>query len=382
MGLPFDICSGPLDPLCQGIGGAAGSVGSAASDAILGGLGTSFVQAAQQVATTTMTVLDATSSIDLSTGWFQANLGVMAAVTLPAVVGLFTLQVLTSVLRREPGGLARAVLGVGKALLGVGVAIAVTQTALLATDQICTAIASASGTTVSGAATRFLALSWLAGPQAGPVLQVMLGVGLIVGFLLLWGVLLFRKAALILVAVFAPIAFAGLAWDQTRVWARRWIEIVASLVLSKVVIVVVFVVGASAFAGVGPTTGTGTGPSAATGSLSDLMAGLLLLTIAVFAPWLTWRFVHWTGMEAAAVMHSAVAAGPLPASGRAAAAQARFTTQSAVTGMVLGPAGAAAGASGAAAAAGAARPAAFAATGALAAAGAGAGSGRQGGEAS
>ena len=382
MGLPFDVCSGPLDPLCQAVGGAAGSVGSAASDAILGGLGTSFVQAAQQVATTTMTVLDATSSIDLTTGWFRANLSVMAAVTLPAVVGLFTLQVLTSVLRREPGGLARAVLGVGKATLGVAVAIAVTQTALLATDQICTAIASASGTTVSGAATRFLALSWLAGPQAGPVLQVMLGVGLIVGFLLLWGVLLFRKAALILVAVFAPIAFAGLAWDQTRVWARRWIEIVASLVLSKVVIVVVFVVGASAFAGTGPTApgtpgGTGNGAS---GSLSDLMAGLLLLTIAVFAPWLTWRFVHWTGMEAAAVMHSAVAAGPLPAAGRAAAAQARFTTQSAVTGMVLGPAGATAGATGASAAAAASKPAASAAAGALA--GAGAGAGRPGGESS
>ena len=264
----------------------------------------------------------------------------------------------------------------GKALLGVGIALAVTQTALLATDQICGVIASASGTTVSGAATRFLELTWLAGPQAGPVLQIMVGVGLIVGFLLLWGVLLFRKAALILVAVFAPIAFAGLAWDQTRVWARRWIEIVASLVLCKVVIVVVFVVGASAFAGVGPSTAPA-GSTTATGSLSDLMAGLLLVTIAVFAPWLTWRFVHWTGMEAAAVMHSAVAAGPIPSAGRAAAAQARFTTQSAVTGLVLGPGGAAAGVARSSAAAAAAKPAAASAVGgALAGAGA---SGRQSG---
>ena len=376
MGLPLDLCTGPLDPLCQAAGGVAGSVGTAASDAILGGLGWSFVSAAQQVAASTMTVLDAVSSVDLTTSWFRQNLAVMAAVTLPAVVGLFTLQVLTSVLRREPGGLARALLGVGKALLGVGIALAVTQTALLATDQICGVIASASGTTVSGAANRFLELTWLAGPQAGPVLQIMVGVGLIVGFLLLWGVLLFRKAALILVAVFAPIAFAGLAWDQTRVWARRWIEIVGSLVLCKVVIVVVFVVGASAFAGVGPSTAPG-GSTTATGSLSDLMVGLLLVTIAVFAPWLTWRFVHWTGMEAAAVMHSAVAAGPIPSTGRAAAAQARFTTQSAVTGLVLGPGGAAAGVAGSSAAAAAVKPAAASAVGgALAGAGA---SGRQSG---
>ena len=356
MALQLDVCVGPLDPLCQAANGVAGSVGGAASDAILGGLGASFVTAAQQVTTTALSVLDAGSGIDLNAAWFRQNLSVIAAVTLPAVVALFVLQVVGAVLRREPGGLGRAVVGVAKALLGAGLAISVTQLALVASDQICSTIAAAAGTSVAGAAAQFLEFSWLQGPQAGPVLQMMLGVGLIVGMLLLWGVLLFRKAALILVAVFAPVAFAGLAWDQTRVWARRWIEIVAALVFSKVVVVVVFVVGSSAFAGVGPATGpaTGTGPSPS-GSLSDLLAGLLLLTIAVFAPWLTWRFVHWTGMEAAAVMHSAVAAGPIPAAGREAAAQARFTTQSAVTGLVLGPGGAATAAAGASSAAAAAR---------------------------
>lgn len=358
--MPFptlDVCVGPLDPLCQAVDGAAGSVGDAASDAVLGGLGSAFVSAADQVSATALAALDSTTRIDLTASWFQQNVAVIAAVTLPAVVGLFVLQVIASVLRREPGGLGRAVFGVGKAMLGSAVAIAATQTALLAADQICEFIAASAGTTVVGAASRFLDLTWLAGPAAGPVLQILLGLAMIVGFLLMWAVLLFRKAALMLVAVFAPIAFAGSVWDHTRIWTRRWIEVVVALVFCKVVIVVVFVVGASAFSGVGPSAPGGDAMAVAAkpaASLSDLLVGLLLLTIAVFAPWLTWRFVHWSGMEAAAVMHGAVTASPVPNAIRASGSQARFMAQSAVSTMVLGGAGAAAGGGGAAASGGAA----------------------------
>jgi type IV secretion system protein TrbL len=353
------LCGGPLQPVCDVVGGVAGSVGDAASSAVLGGLGTAFVSAAGMVAQTALTALDASTSIDLGADWFTRNLAVMAIITLPVVVGLFVLQVILAVLHREPGGLIRAVVGTGKAMLGAGIAVAVTQSLLVACDQICTYIAAASGTTVTGAAKRFIDLTWLAGPTAGPVLQMLLGIVLIVGFLLLWAVMLFRKAALLLVVMFAPIAFAGSVFDHTRAWTRRWIEVVAALVACKVVIVVVFVVGASAFGGVGPTAtgGGGTAPASASGSLSDILVGALLLTIATFAPWLTWRFLHWSGMEAASVMHSTIAASPVPSAVRSAAGQAQSTTQRAVTSMLLGAAtggaGAAAGAAGGAGTSGA-----------------------------
>lgn len=339
-----DVCVGPLDPVCQAVGGVAGSVGSAASDAVLGGLGSAFVQAAQQVSSVALGALDATTSVDLTATWFRQNVAVITAITLPVVVGLFALQVIASVIRHEPGGLVRAVTGIGKALLGAALAVAVTQTALIATDQICQYVASAAGTTVAGAAQRFFDLSWLAGPQGGPVLQILLGFALTVGLLLMWAVLLFRKASLMLVAVFAPIAFAGLVWDHTRVWTRRWIEVVTALVLCKVVIVTVFVVGASAFSGVGPGSSEAADPGSLTASLSDLLVGLLLLSIAIFAPWLTWRFVHWSGMEAAAVMHGTVMASPVPSVARTSGSQAKFMAQSAVSTMLLGGAGAAGGA--------------------------------------
>jgi len=353
--LTVDLCVGPLHTVCQAASGVAGSVGGAASDAVLGGLGSAFVSAANGVSAAALGVLDASTRIDLTAAWFQKNVAVIAAVTLPAVVGLFSLQVIASVLRHEPGGLSRAVVGLGKAMLGAAIALTITQTALVASDQICSFISVSAGTSVSAAVAKALALTWLAGPQAGPVLQILLGLAVIVGFLMLWAVLLFRKAAIMLVAVFAPVAFAGAVWDHSRVWTRRWMEIVVALIFCKVVIVVVFVVGVSAFTGVGPSTPVGAPATTSTSSgasLSDLLVGLLLLSIAVFAPWLTWRFVHWTGMEAASVMHGAVTAGPISGAVRATGSQARFSAQSAVTTMLTGGAGAGASAAAASSKAG------------------------------
>ncbi|HEX3827258.1 MAG TPA: hypothetical protein VHV82_08305 [Sporichthyaceae bacterium] len=340
MSAAASVCVGPLDPVCSAVGGVAGSVAQAGSGFVLDGLGQAFVNAAQSVTGTALTAIDSGTRIDLTASWFRANIAVIAAVTLPVVTGLLVAQVVGSVLRREPGGLLRAVVGLGKAFVGAGLALAVTQAALVATDGICQFIAASAGTTVHGAAQRFLGLSWLAGPTTGPVLQMLLGIGIIVGCLALWLVLLFRKAALLLVAVFAPIAFAGAVWDHTRVWTRRWIEIVAALVACKIVIVVTFVLGAAAFSGTSPSTppsdGTSAVPVAAqSGGLSDVLVGLLLLAIACFAPWLTFRFVHWSGMEAASAMHANVAANPASRAAGATASQARFATQHALTTAVL-----------------------------------------------
>jgi hypothetical protein len=328
-------------------------VAGAGSGVVLDSLGQAFVRTAESVTRTVLVALDTGTRVDLTAAWFRSNVAVIAAVTVPVVVGLMVIQVITSVIRREPGGLGRGVLGVGKAFVGAAFALAVTQAGLLATDGVCDFVAASSGTTVHGSVERFLNTTWLAGPQSGPVLQMLLGIGIVMGCLALWVVLLFRKAALLLVAVFAPIAFAGAVWDQTRVWARRWIEIVAALVLCKVVIVVTFVLGASAFSGVGPSTAPSDPSAASSAGLSDVLVGLLLLGIACFAPWLTFRFVHWTGMEAASVMHANVAANPATRAARSTASQARFAAQRALTSAVV--AGGAAAATGAGTRAGSAR---------------------------
>lgn len=337
----LDACIGPAAAVCESAQGAA-------SDYVLGGLGGSFVGGAEQIGQLALAALSSSTSIDLSVGWFRANVAVIAAIALPVVVGLFVVQVLTSVLRHEAGGLVRAVIGVAKAMLGAALALGVTQLALTAVDGICEYIASAAGLTVNEAASQFFDFTALL--ALSPALQILIGLALMLGFVLLWGVLLFRKAALVLVAVFAPIAFAGSTWDQTRVWTRRWLEIVAALVFSKIVIVVAFVVGASAFTGAGPTEPgvAPTLPADGVAGLSDTLVGILLLAIAVWAPWLTWRFVHWSGMEAAGVMHANVAANPISKAARGAATTTRYAAQQVAMSTVTGGIGTAVRAAGAA----------------------------------
>jgi hypothetical protein len=351
----MDACVGPIGLVCDLVSGATASTQAAASDYVLGGLGSAFIAAAAALGDLALAALDATTSVDLSVAWFRSNLALMASITLPVLVGLLVAQVIGSVLRRDPGGLARAVVGVAKAVLGAGLAVAGTQLALSAVDGVCQYIASSSGTSVGVAGARLFRFTGLA-TSTSPALQILLGLLLCIGFVLMWGVLLFRKAALILVVVFAPIAFAGSAWDQTRVWTRRWLEVVAALVFSKIVIVVTFVVGASAFGGTGPTgTTPAAGPAASGGAeLSDVLVGGLLLAIATFSPWLTWRFVHWSGMEAAGVMHSAVAANPISRAAQATATTGRYAAQQAVVSTVTAGAGAALRGAGAAKTAGSA----------------------------
>ena len=345
----LDPCLGPVAFVCQLTDGVQG----AASDYVLGGLGSAFVAGAAQLGELSLNALDAGTAIDLGAGWFRSNVAVIASIALPGVVALFVIQVISSVLRREPGGLARAVIGVGKAMLGSALALAITQLALTAVDGLCSYIASAAGYTVAQAAAQFFRFATLA--ALSPALQILLGLLLIVGFLLLWGVLLFRKAALVLIAVFAPIAFAGSAWDQTRVWTRRWLETVAALVFCKVVIVVTFVVGASAFTGSGPVV-AGQAPSGQSAGLSDVLIGVLLLAIAGFAPWLTFRFVHWSGLEAASVMHETVAANPISRAAHSAVGSTKFAAQHVALSTMTGGGGAAAGAARGAGRAAAAQP--------------------------
>lgn len=337
----LDPCVGPIVFVCDLVSNAAGSAQAAASDYVLGGIASAFTNAAAHLGEMALRLLDSSTAVDLSADWLRANVGVVAAVTLPLVVGLFAAQVIGSVLRREGAGLARAVVGVGKALLGGALALGATQLALTAVDEMCEAVAGAAGTTVGAAASQFFNFAALATSQS-PGLQLLIAFLLCLAFLLLWGVLLFRKAALALIAVFAPVAFAGSAWDQTRVWTRRWLEIVAALVFSKLVIVVVFVVGASAFSGTGPDLAGTAEATPAARSFSDLLAGLLLMVIALFAPWLTWRFVHWSGMEAASLMHQNVAANPISRVGQAAGRTTRVAAQHAALTMVTSGAGSAA----------------------------------------
>jgi hypothetical protein len=170
-----------------------------------------------------------------------------------------------------------------------------------------------------------------------PAGMFLLAIVAIVASVIVWAALLIRKALIVVSAVFAPIAFAGSLADITVGWTRKWIEIMTALVVSKLVLVIVFVVGWGILDGAGQTA-TQQPTQTATQSVTQTATGLLILALAGFAPWMALKVVHFgedqfhrlhvlagtttTGVRTAAAMPQKVAAWSATSLGGAATAQA------------------------------------------------------------
>src|SRR5262249_40922992 len=102
-------------------------------------------------------------------------------------------------------------------------------------------------------------------------------------------------------AVFAPIAFSGASSDVSRSWVRRWIEFTLALVFSKLILVIIFMIGLSVLQGSG---GSGSG-NGATNSITNLVIGALTLLLAGFAPCIAIKMVHFAGDSFQQVHHHA-----------------------------------------------------------------------------
>ncbi|GAB2647042.1 TrbL/VirB6 family protein [Kribbella swartbergensis] len=226
--------------------------------------------------------------------WWQDNLDMMIGISLPLLVGIFVLQCVSAVIRREPGRLGHALVGALLGTAGVPLAVAVVASLGQVVDQISTAILGNRAT--ADGLKRMVDLSII------PTLATLGGfllTAVIVGLLAsisLYFVMLIREVAIVAFVVFAPIAMASWTWSATRHWLRRWIEVVGALLFSKIAMAVVFTVGISA-AGNGYM-------EEGQASIGTFLTGVLLLAMAAFAPLATFSFIHWVGDHGAAAAHA------------------------------------------------------------------------------
>ena len=343
----MDMCDLlPLSPACVA-SGAVGGVGAFATGGILDSIGGAFASAAETVMNAVFDAVSATTTVDLTAQYVTRNAAALGSVGLVVIVGLFVVQVVGAAIRREPGGLARAVTGAGLATLGTAAAAAVVQALLIAVDGICDGIAGLAGTSIQGAARGLIDVALLtevasAGTGgAGGALLIIFGLLFILGAALTLGTLLVRQALIVIAVVVAPLALAGGASRITSGWVVRWVQVTLALILSKLAIVIVFVV---AIGMVGEATGIGA-----------LLSGLILLLLASLAPWACFKILDFAGTHVAGEWHRATNGSTI-----AVANQGRVGVQSvlrSVTAVVGGAGGGAAGAAaGGAAASGGARP--------------------------
>lgn len=332
----MDMCDLlPLSPACVA-SGAVGGVGAFAAGGILDSIGAAFASAAESVMNAVFDAISSTTTVDLTAQYVTRNAAALGSVGLVLIVGLFVVQVVGALIRREPGGLVRAITGAGLATLGTAAAAAVVQALLIAVDGICEGIAGLAGTSIQEAASDLINAALLmevasAGAGgAGGALLIVFGLLFILGAALTLGTLLVRQALIVIAVVVAPLALAGGASRITSGWVIRWVQVTLALILSKLAIVIVFVV---AIGMVGGATGIGA-----------LLSGLILLLLASLAPWACFKILDFAGTHVAGEWHRSTNGSTI-----AIANQGRVGVQSMMRSVTAVVGGASAGAAGAAA---------------------------------
>jgi type IV secretion system protein TrbL len=265
------------------------------------GLATAAGNAAAWMFTQVWNVVDSTTLIDIGSDNYLKVYNVLFGIAIFLMLIFFFLQLITGLLRRDPAALQRAALGLARAVLGSFLAIALTGVLLQIVDQLCISIVEATGTTVhqmggkiAALATGFTTIS-ITTPGVGALLTIVLSFLAIAGAATVWFSLLIRKALLLVGIAFAPIALSGAVWDATKGWASKWAAFAVALIISKLVMVVVFLVAINQL----------NAPiSSDTASLTDPIAGIVLMFVAAFAPYMAYKFVSFIGFD----LHHAVTA--------------------------------------------------------------------------
>jgi len=285
------VCDVPvIHEVCNVAGDAAGAVVTAPFDWLAQGMG----GAAEWMFTSVWMVIDSTTYVDVTSGEYTEIYNIMFGIGVFVMLGFFMFQVIGGMIRREPASLSRATLGLAKSILGSFVALALLATALEITDQLCIGIVNAAGTNMDEMGDKVAVLAAglgainLAAPGAGAILTIFLASLAIVGAMIVWISLLIRKALLLIAIVFAPIALAGSSWDHTRSWLSRWATFVIAMILSKVVLVVIFLLA---------TAQVSAPIDADLESVSQPMAGVVLMLMAGFAPYLTYKAIAFMGFD-------------------------------------------------------------------------------------
>ncbi len=277
--------------------------------------------------------LSGASSVHLGGPGFDLDLGIVAAITGVVAVGLFVIQLMSSVLRRDPGGLGRAMKGLVVAFIAGGAAVGITNFALAAIDSLSAGVVQmAMGSTINQMGHKLLAGDAILS-IGNPAGMFLLSIIAIAATVVVWAALLVRKALIVVSAVFAPLAFAGSLADITVGWTRKWIEVMAALVVSKLVLVLVFIVGWGIL-----DAGAGQSGSGGAQSVTQTATGLLILTLAGLAPWMALKLVHF-GEDQFHRLH--VLAGSATGGARTAAAAPQKVAAWKATAASFGAAGAA-----------------------------------------
>lgn len=287
----MSVCEVPvIATVCDAVGEGTATLIAAPFDWLAYAMGSAAAWLFEAV----WSAFDSTTLVDVRAPGYVDVFNVLFGVAVFVTLVFFCFQLISGLVRRDPGALSRAALGLGKSILGSFLVISLTALLLEITDQLAIGIVQATGNTMAGIGDRIallvagLATINITTPGVGAIITIFLAGLAISAAAIVWFSLLIRKALLLVAIVFGPIALAGSAWDATKGWLGKWTAFVVALILSKLVLVVIFLVAVAQVAA--PI-------DADLASISDPIAGIVLMFIAAFAPYITYKFLSFVGFD-------------------------------------------------------------------------------------
>ncbi|MDN5599248.1 MAG: conjugal transfer protein TrbL [Brachybacterium tyrofermentans] len=239
-------------------------------------------------------VFHTTTLVDLLDPAYLQVYNVIFGIAVLITFAFFCLQLIGSLIRREPGALARAATGMAKSIVGSFVLVTITVILLEIVDQLSMGIIQATGTTLEEMGVKIAALVAglaalnMGAPGVAALVTIFLSFLAISGAIIVWFSLLVRKALILVCVVLGPIALAGAGWDVTKGWFAKWLTFVVALIFSKLIVVLIFLVA---------ITQVNAPIDMDISAISDPIAGIVLMFTAAFAPYLAYKLLAFAGAD-------------------------------------------------------------------------------------
>lgn len=223
------------------------------------------------------------STIDLGKAGIDRVLVVTTSIAMSVAVLLLIGQVIRTGLTMRGEHLAHGLIGVVKAALATACVFSVATLLLVVADQLSALIMAETFGSTEAFADRFanaVALTAPSGTAIPAALMLIFGLLSVIVGAILFGEMLFRHAAIVVIVAVSPIAAAGMVAGATADWWRKLVTAGVQLIFLKPVIVLVFAIG---FGVAGEST-----------DILGVLAGLVTLVLAAVAWPALARLCTWT----------------------------------------------------------------------------------------
>ncbi|MEU4986759.1 SCO6881 family protein [Streptomyces anthocyanicus] len=230
--------------------------------------------------------VDVTTRVDLNAGWFRDNYETILPIGLVVLVATFCAQLVRAAIRRDGQALTQAFTGTASGAIFAFAAIALTTVAIEVVDALSDGLFKAANTDIASAVRRMVKVGQIPGLAGlGWLVAVFAALGATIGAVLYWCVMMVRKVGILVLVTLAVFAGAGGGWEVARRWRKGWIEATATLVVSKLLMTIIFVLGVAAMGRTEAQDGLA--------ALADVLSGMVIMVLVMLCPYATFKFVHW-----------------------------------------------------------------------------------------